>query len=337
MRCWNHIKYFKLLIISVLIGCGVLNNDKNDTFKNPVYANVYFEETRPNSGAPIQGLIAINYDNPKEFKLLSSDSTAFRNIRLSPDGDIVSYSDYYSTEGPAPWLGVYNTGTESRELLVEKTYNAPLVGNSAVGVVWNTKSTGFYYTNAYQPFRFTNAVLYYDLKTETTRTIKEASGKSIIPRGLIGGDTLIVNSNEFDTLAYYAMSLEGEYLNRIDNPCLEYLNTTGVIERGVLDLAWNDSLKMFAGYYINEEQFEGYKIAVTDWAGNVCKEFTNGNYLNTSPRWMKDGKILFTEQRDVFNELISELKLLDPETGEITPFFSSQEYPEITGVGNADQ
>lgn len=205
-------------------------------------------------------------------------------------------------------------------------------------MIWNTDSNGFYYTNPYQAFSGHQAVWYYNLETRKTIILYENPPHAIYPIGLMGGDTLIITSNEFDTLTYYTMSLEGEYIERIDNPCLEYVNTTGVIERGILDIAWNDSLKMFAGFYINGEEFEGYKIMVTDWTGKVCNEFTTGEYLNTDPRWTKDGKIIFTEQRHWTEpDIDSELKLLNPETGEITRFFSSREYPEITGVGNADQ
>jgi Tol biopolymer transport system component len=322
----------------VFAGCRLLgDNDNKSSFKNAVYANVYFEQLEP--GFTPHGLIAINYNNPKEFKLLGSDTTAFGNIRLSPDGSMISYSDVYATGvGSTPWLGIYNTQTKTRELLIDKRYDASLVGNSRVGVVWDKDSSGFYYTNPTQAFDNTHAVWYYDLQTEMASIIKEVREQSIIPIGLMGGDTLIVTSNEFDTLNYYTMSLEGEYIKRIDNPHLEYVVIDGIRKKGFSEVSWNDSLKLFAGSYNDNAEFDRFKIAVTDLEGDVFKEFTNGEYRNTHPRWTRDGKIIFAEQRDLTKPHVdSELKLLDPETSEITDFFSEEQYPEITGVGNADQ
>lgn len=339
MNKLSQLIFLTLAIVFILEGCKLLGgNDDKVSFKNAVYANVYFEETRPNSAAPVQGLIAINYNNPKEFKLLSSDSAAFRNVRLSPDGSMISYSDKYATGiGSTPRLGVYNTQTKTRELLIDKRYNAPLVGNAQLGVVWNKESTGFYYTNPTQAFDNTHAIWYYDLQTKMASILKEVRGKSIVPIGLMGGDTLIVTSNEFDTLAYYTMTLEGEYIERIDNHHLEYIVEDGIRKKGLSEVSWNDSLKLFAGSYNNRSEFDRFKIAITDLKGNVFKEFTNGEYRNTHPRWTREGNIIFTEQRDLYSgQIDSELKLLDPETSEITDFFSEEQYPEITGVGNAD-
>lgn len=55
---------------------------------------------------------------------------------------------------------------------------------------------------------------------------------------------------------------------------------------------------------MNAEDFRGYKIIVTDLEGTFFKEYTNGIFQNRNPMWTKDGNIIFTEQRDIFDDQI---------------------------------
>ncbi len=329
-----------LVVASLLfISCGLLDKEKELTIDNPVYANVFFERTNPN-GAPVQGIIAINYDNPKEFKLLTSDTASYNNLRLSPDEEKLIYTDKYETGlGSAPQLGLYNTRTGKKQLLYELigTRNFPLTGHESINVVWNKKSDGFYFTNPAQAFSGLQSVFYYDLETKKANILKEAQPNAIVPLSLFGADTLFIFSNEFDSLAYYRMSQQGEYINRIKNPFLKYINIDGLWKRGLIDFDWNDSLKLFTASYLNQDEFDRFKIIVTDLEGTIFEEFTSGIHANRNPTWTKDGNIIFTEQRDLYDTQIdSELKIIDLETGEIRAFFSKKEYPEITGIGTSD-
>ena len=340
MRVWSKTAFSVLALVLCINSCGLLGGDEDPEYRNTIYANVYFKETHEN-GAPVQGLIAINYDNPKEFKLLSSDTASFRNIRVSPDGSLISYSDKYATGiGSTPWLGIYDTRSGSRDLQTDKRYGDPIAINAESGAIWDMNSNGFYYTNPYIPFFDTYSVWYYNLDIGRVFIIREVVEESIVPIALIGVDTLLITSSEFDSVgySYYSMTLEGEYIREINNPYLEEINVNGVVKKGPYGgFAWNDSLKLLAFNYIDGDEFKGYKIALTDLRGDVFLEFGNGDYYNTNPSWTNDGKIIFTEQPTYDDQVNTRLKLLDPETGEITHFFSTIEYPEITGVGNADQ
>jgi hypothetical protein len=196
-------------------GCGLLDKDKEVTFKNPVYANVFFKKTNPN-GAPVQGIIAINYDNPKEFKLLASDTSAYNNLRLSPDGEKLIYTDYYKTGlGSTPQYGMYNTVTKKKELLYDEgSQDIPLFGHESIDITWNKNSDGFYYTNPNQPFTGIQSVWYYNLETKKTKILKEAQPHAIYPLDIISSDTLIVFSNEFGALEFYLMDLKGGYIKK---------------------------------------------------------------------------------------------------------------------------
>lgn len=335
-------KYLLRIVLAVLWfsnGCGLFENEESFTYKNPVYANVFFEKTHPN-GAPVQGIIAINYDNPKEFKLLTSGSASYNNMRLSPDGEKLIYTDKYETGvGSNPQHGVYYTHTGNKELLYDEgQQDVPLFGHERIDITWNKDSNGFYYTNPAQPFSGTQAVWYYDLESRKTRIIKESQPSAIIPLSVINSDTLFVFSNEFDTLAYYQMNSIGEYISIIENPFLLEITLDGRWKRGLIDFEWNDSLKLFTASYFNQNEFNRFKIIVTDVWGRTFKEFTNGLHENRNPTWTNDGKIIFTEQRDLYTgQKDSELKLLDITTGEIDSFFSKREYPDITGIGTSDQ
>lgn len=320
---------------------GFGDGDKEEVdFKNPVYANVFFEKTHEN-GAPVQGIIAINYDNPKEFKLLASDTSAYNNLRISPDKEKLIYTDKYITGlGSAPQYGVYNTITKKKELLYEAigTRDFSLTGHESIDIVWNKESNGFYFTNPDQPYSSVQSIFYYDLETRKAKIIKQSPPHGIFPLSLISKDTLLVYSTEFDTLAYYRTDLNGDYINLIKNPNLNIVIEDNLDKKGFLDENYNDSLGLITASYLNTEEFKGYKIIVTDLEGTFFKEFTKGIFLNRNPMWTKDGNIIFTEQRDIFDgQIESELKLIDLETGDINPFFSKREYPEITGIGNSDQ
>ncbi|MEQ8524976.1 hypothetical protein [Gracilimonas sp.] len=324
-----------------MTGCSLLGDDKKEVpFKNPVYANVFFEKTHKN-GAPVHGIVAINYDNPKEFKLLASGKSAYNNLRLSPDGEKLIYTDKYETGlGSVPQHGLFNTRTGKKELLFQifEGEKVELVGHESIDVVWNMDSEGFYFTNPAQSFSALQSVFYYNLKTRKVEIIKGSPPFAIYPHDIISSDTLIVFSNEFETLEFYLMGIDGKYIYKINNSFISGINEDGITKRGVFDLAWNDSLSLIAAGYINGDKFDGYKIIVTDLEGKVFNEFGNGSYLNSNPMWTKDGNLIFTERRNLYNNQInSELKKIDLETGEITPFFSRREYPQITGIGTSDQ
>ena len=329
--------FFQTFIFSYLLvttSCEIFETDKKEeVYQNTIYANVFLQNEEEGY---TQELLAINYDNPNQFQILANAGQYFSSIRVSPNSNMLIYGDAKHT-GNVPQFVKYDLNSNQRTLLHIQNFNIPLFGEGSVGVVWNKESTGFYYTNEQSGFDPTNATLFYDIENERGELVKVVSEKSIIPIGLLGSDTLIVSSNEFDTLAHYTMTLSGEYIKRIDNPCLEYINTNGLIKRGVLHKAWNDSLKLFTGYYINESSFEGFKIIVTDMNGNVCNEFTEGLYYNHSPRWLKTGEIIFTERRGFSEISNTQLKLLDPITGKVTPFFGVEQFPEAIGVGTADQ
>ena len=61
--------------------------------------------------------------------------------------------------------------------------------------------------------------------------------------------------------------------------------------------------------------------------GTVCNEFTEGQYNDYSPRWLKTGEIIFTEQRGDSEISNIQLKLLDPITGKVTPLFGVEQFP----------
>jgi len=69
-----------------------------------------------------------------------------------------------------------------------------------------------------------------------------------------------------------------------------------VTQRGIFDLAWDNSLQLITAGYINGSEFDGFKIIVTNLKGTFFNEFTSGIHLNTKPMWTKDGNIIFTEQ-----------------------------------------
>jgi|TARA_R110001599_G_scaffold1889_4_gene9924 Tol biopolymer transport system component len=316
------------------LGIGGSDNQEVD-FETPVYANVFFEKNHPDD-ATTHGIIAINYDNPKEFKLLLSDSSTYYNLNLSPDGEKLLYSDVYAGSGTSPIYGVYNIDTKKKTLLDDEGW--PVFGHESLDPVWDTNSAGFYFTNPVQAFSIDQSVLYYNLETKKGRLIKESYPHAIAPLGLLGTDSLFVYSNEYDSLPYYRMSTEGEYGKVINNPYLEFITENGLWQKGVIDFDWNDSLKLITASYLNQAEFDKFKIIVTDLEGTFFKEFTSGVYFNRNPTWTKDGNIIFTEQRDLYDTQIdSELKIIDLETGEIRPFFSKREYPEITGIGTSDQ
>lgn len=341
-----HLRILLFLLPGVVVffGCeflGIGDTDKQEVdFENPVYTNVFFEETHPN-GAPVQGIIAINYDNPKEFKLLASDTSAYNNLRISLDKEKLIYTDKYITGlGSTPQYGVYNTITKEKELLYEAigTRDFSLTGHENSDIVWNKESDGFYFTNPTQAFSGVQAIFYYDLENRKAKIVKEAQPHAIYPLDIISSDTLIVFSNEFGALEFYLMDLDGDYIKKVENPYIAGINESGVTQRGIFDLAWNDSLRLITAGYINGSEFDGFKIIVTDLNGTFFNEFTNGIHLNTKPMWTKDGNIIFTEQRNRFNDQVdSELKKINLKMGEISSFFSKREYPEITGIGTSDQ
>ncbi|MBO6622665.1 MAG: PD40 domain-containing protein [Balneola sp.] len=329
-----------LVFLLLITACGLLDRDKEVSFTNPVYANVFFEKTHPN-GAPVQGIIAINYNNPKEFKLLASDTSSYNSLRLSPDGEKLVYTDKYVTGlGSAPQHGLYNTVTGKKELLnvTMGGREDALIGHESINVVWNEDSDGFYYTNPNQAFSAIQSIFYYDMETQKVNIIKESRPHAIYPIDMISKDTLFVFSNEFDRHSYYIMTLKGEYIRKINNSNFEYVNTDGLWKKGLIDFEWNDSLQLFTASYFNQDQFARFKIIVTDLEGSIFEEYTTGVHANRNPTWTSDGNIVFTEQRDLYDTQIdSELKIIDLETGKITPLFSKRDYPEITGIGTSDQ
>lgn len=228
---------FLLSGVVVFFGCdflGIGGSDKQEVdFENPVYANVFFERTQT-PGAPIQGIIAINYDNPKEFKLLASDSSTYRNLSLSPDGEKLVYSDRNEV------YGIYNIITKEKTRLNDGGW--PVFGHVSFAPVWDINSNGFYFTNNVQAFSIDQSVLYFNLETKRGELIKEAYPYSIIPIGLFSSDSLLVYSTEFDTLAYYRMKKNGDYIGLVENPNLTTVIEDGLDKRGFLDVNYNDSL-----------------------------------------------------------------------------------------------
>ena len=213
-----------------------------------------------------------------------------------------------------------------------------LLGHESINVVWNKGSEGFYLTNPAQAFSAIQSIFYYDLGTRKVSIIKESRPHAIYPIDMISKDTLLVYSTEFDTLAYYKMSLDGDYINFVKNQNLETIIEDNLGQRGFFDEEYNTSNNLITASYLNRKEFDGYKIIITNLTGTIFKEFTNGQFRNTNPTCTNDGNIIFTEKSNrMYDQIESELKIIDLETGEIRPFFSKREYPEITGIGTSDQ
>lgn len=328
-----------IFFITLAASCTLLNDDDSESeINNAIYGVIYLNEILEN-GSPKQGLIAINQENPNDFKILESKESYYEYIRVSPSKKLLIFGDEYSTGG-APLLKLYDLEKRKSQVL-HKDNGDWLIGPEGFGVVWDKSNNGFYFTNPKIPFSSFQQVLYYNLKDSSTTTIRSVSDKIIYPIGLKGNDSLIVFSNEFsetDSVRYYFMDRQGEYQEKIKNHFLKQLNEEGIIKKGPMNLAWNDSLNLFTASYIDEEKYSGYKIIVTDSKGEIFEEFTTGEKLNKFPRWTRDGKIIFSEYESGSNvdQNIS-AKLLDPVSAEITDFFSDREFSKIKGIDHLDQ
>ncbi len=326
---------FLFLLIFLVLGCGLFNQEKEPEIiiDDPVYASVYFKDQLEASGFR-QGIIAIERNNPSKNKLLTSGKSDYSQLSLSPDGSKLVYSDDYAANSTTVQLGLFDLETGEEELLYSKN-GYPILSSRAVSVVWNNEGTGFYFSSRSHEWAGSYSLFYYDIQKQETSVINGEGGGSLLVRGRMGSDTLIVGSSKPGYKGDYLMSENGEFLQKLDNPFLESRTVDNIIERAVWELAWNDSLQLFAGTYKHGEEFDKNKIIVTDLEGKVFKTFTGGGYANGTPAWTKDGNIIYTERRDRKETRLAELKIIDLETGEIKRFFSHNEYPDIRALDSA--
>tara|TARA_R100000781_G_scaffold53671_1_gene35067 strand:- start:132 stop:1139 length:1008 start_codon:yes stop_codon:yes gene_type:complete len=328
-----------LIALLLISGCGLLIGEKEEQemFENPVFTEVYFTTDYESDERPDRGLIAINYNNPKEFIVLERGESSFSPVSLSPDRKKLIYGDHTLT-GSDPQLVIYDLDSKTKEPLYFDEGKLRLLTSKSSNIVWD-KSGDSFYTSSPTSWGIINTYLY---SLERMAIDFETSNvASIYPYDLISKDTLLIFTNEFFSWEHgvvnpYLMDKEGNYIKKVENPYLRSINEGGLIKRVVRNLAWSDSLRLIVGSYSNSEEFEGSKIIITDLDGNVYKEFTDGKYRNRAPVWTKDGKIIFTESRVKNSDVLyAGLKILDPETGKISPFFSRYNYPELIGVGTA--
>jgi Tol biopolymer transport system component len=317
-----------ILIVFSLFQCDLFKSDSENR-SDDIYISVYNDDWS-------SSILRVNYFKPSEFELVFNDSVSIKNLRVSPDGKKVIYSDLSITGyGSASGLALFDLENNDRQVFYSSE-NIPLVANESLGIVWNNTSNGFYFTNPIQSYNSTDIVYFYDLILEQITPIKHVPGVVYHPINIIDNDKLLVYSNDFDTSAYYLMDLSGNIDRRIDNPYLELVIEDSMIKRTVWNIAWNDSLQLLAATLQEPERFEYYKIIVTDLNGEYYKEFTDGRHRNLNPVWADDGKIIFRESRDPSSTRTdSDLKILDINTEQIKDFFTIEEYSAMSGVENA--
>jgi hypothetical protein len=259
-----------ILVVSILLlisACGILEGEKKDQepITAPVYASIVLNDTLSN-GRYKQGIVAIDYNNPKEFTLLDSGSSIYEKPRISPDGRKLIYGDP-SLTGLHPQYLIYNIEAKTKEPLQILPHGNKLVGNTSFNTVWNETSDGFYFTTPFQAFSGSLAIYHYSLDESTINLINSGSGYSIYLYDMFSPYALLVFSNKFGGLDQFLMDRKGKFIHKLDNRYLRSINERGITKRSVSELEWNESQELLIGTYKNRDEFGGTKIILTDLEG----------------------------------------------------------------------
>ncbi len=323
---------FLLLGLS-LTTCSLLDSKEKDAeviIQNPIYASVFLENTVNGSG---KALIAIEKDNPSIYKVITKDTFQYTSMSIAPDGQKIIFSDSHFS-GSIPILGMYDIAQKTDSLLLRQPDGNFLIGAKYSSVIWNTASTGFFFTSPVSPYHRTRDIRYFNLHTGKDTTIKEVPHRVIYPLDRIGEDTLLVRSDEFGSLDYYLMNFQGEYICAIKTELI-MRDENGTVHDGKIfnDVDWNDSLQLLASDHVSDQDNKLH-IAIADINGSYFKVFSDTTYSYYFPRWIDDGNIIFARKMGYDESEGSELMHLDPETEEVTLFFSPKNHDEIRGVGH---
>lgn len=317
-------------------GCDLFGQD--DSFDVPperlVALTAVYAET-DTSGAPIQRIVLLDYDDPSRYKVVTPNDHVSVQPWFSRDKTMLVFGDVTTGVVSAPQLVRYDHRAERTHALVVtgNQEDIPVTGWTA-RIVWNAEGTGFYFTHPPGAFSMRQLVLFYSFVEQRVETVRDAGESGVLPVAMKGRDTLIVFSNEqfyegHGPLGYYFMDLEGAYLGRIDNPHLELINQGGINTKAAYSPAWNDTSRLFAIAY-NDSTFSGYRIAVTTLDGAYYKEYTSGAFIDDHPRWGPGGKTILFDRRALFDSTFTGYSLMevDLETGAVREFAR----PEVFGA-----
>ena len=147
-----------------------------------------------------------------------------------------------------------------------------------------------------------------------------------MPISIKDSETLIVYGHNPETdqlIDYFMMDINGNYISKIDNPYIEYINRNGVVKKDAHSLDYNSTLNQLV-FSSRDSTVQGRKIAVTDFTGNYYKEYTKGDYIDDHPKWGPDSTILFDRRIINDNSTGAETKIMEinTKTGEVTEFLN---------------
>lgn len=275
-------------------------------------------------------LVLADYNNPSYYKIITDNNYQAIKPLFSRDKTKLLFNDKASGWEPNPQFALYDIKKETIKILWEPRENTddfPVLGFIAV---WNYEDTGFYFSVSPPPFSIAQNVLLYDLESQKIEMVHNGKGYSVYPRALKGQDTLIVFSNNTletgEPIGFYFMSLNGNYISRINNHHLESIIINGVTKKGTRNPQWSNLLKAFVFSEI-DSLVPGYKISITDLYGNYYKSFTSGQYIDDYPVWGPDGKTILFDRRDLRTlgekNKPHKIMILDVQSGKIKEFLKA--------------
>lgn len=331
--------YILLLFIAVqFISCDSTTAPVTEhNAKNLVAFTAVFDEKYEN-GRNFEKLVIADFNDPSSYKILTDTNIIASKPYFSRDKSKIIFGDISKLDHD-PQFVLYEYLTNQMELLEIPSTHSPISGRN---VVWNYNETGFYFSNSPPPFTIQEDVLYYSLAEKSIIRVHFGKGYSVYPVALLSIDTLIIFSNNTEEtqqpVGYYLMDSNGNYIDKINNTHLDYINRNGIIKKGALNIEYSASSNLFVFAEI-DSNVEGYKIAVTDFSGNYYKEYTAGNFIDDHPKWGPDGKTILFDRREIFDQSFTGFKIMkiNIESGAITEFVSpniisgavSLRYPEF--------
>jgi len=303
------------LISFNLISCdkSVNPRDDQDNNKNLLAFTAVFYDNKDDSYTA--KLVVTDFYNPNDYTILTSTKIVEVGPVFSEDKSKIIFGILGPAEG-GPQLVLYNLQTNQLDLLEGYESGSYVYGSH---VVWDQDGTGFYFRGSY----YAPHVYFYNFSDKLRSTIRH----NVMPVALKDSETLIVYGINLETgqqYDYFLIDSNGNYIGRINNPYLEYINRNGVFIKGAYSLDYNAKSNQFVFSSV-DSTVQGRKIAVTDFTGNYYKEYTKGDYIDDHPKWGPDGTILFDRrviQGDFNIDTEYKIMKINIETGEVTEFLN---------------
>ncbi len=325
-----------LLLSSAVSGCSLTEEELQQPVDRWIAMTAVYEESLE-SGAPVQRVALVNFDDPRRYRILARDSlTAAHRPRLSPNREWLVVENHVTSFGSSAWLNLINVTSEVVIPLLSITdgpiREAPLYGTLSAHV-WKPDGTGFYGTRfEVVPVSF-EYWAEYDGESYGSDGTQEATNFGL-PYGLKGADSLLVLAAAPDGSSsvgfHFLNGRTYDYLEPIDNQHLQFVPRAGNPgtpewdgwKHQVHNPALNNESGLIAYRLIADAEEESSPsrrgIAVTNMDGTFYREFDSGDFFDGYPRWGPGGTVLL-DRRPLRSKDWRDhrVMVLDIETGEI--------------------